>query len=100
MYFRSKWADVKKHCQKNHGKDIDQLHDDLGMPWGLTRLDNRKAKPTFADVAKAGICLYPKTGEALLVDQVRIIVQANFLEPPGRDTTTTTSSTLHKVTGT
>ena len=37
-------ADVKKHCQRHHRKDTDRLHDDLGVLWGLTRLDDRKAK--------------------------------------------------------
>ena len=55
------------------------------MLWGLTRLDDRNAKPTYADVAKGDICLYPKVGEARFVNQIRITTQAKFLEPPGRD---------------
>ena len=38
------------------------------MLWRLTRLDDRKAKPAYADVAKEDICLYPKAGEALLAE--------------------------------
>ena len=51
----SRWADVKKHCQRNHGKDIDHLNDDLGVLWGLTRLDEQKAKPSYADAVNEDI---------------------------------------------
>ena len=36
-YFRSRWPDVKKHCQRNHGKDFDHLQKE----W--TRLNDMKA---------------------------------------------------------
>ena len=49
-YFRSRWVDVIKHSHRHHPKDIDHLHDDLGVFWGLNRLDDRKGKPTYADV--------------------------------------------------
>ena len=49
-YFRIRWADLKKHSQRHYGKDIDHLHDDLGIYGGLTRLDERKGKPTYAFV--------------------------------------------------
>ena len=82
-YFQSRWAEVKKHIHRHHGKDIDHLHDDLGMFWGLTRLDERKGKPTYADVPQEDICLYLRMGEALTRDQIHVLGQTKFLDPPG-----------------
>ena len=67
------------------GKDIDHLHEDLVVLWGLTRLDERKVKPTHADVVKGDICLYLKAGEVVFVEQIRITTNTKFLELPGRD---------------
>ena len=64
--------------------DLDHLHADLGVLGGLTRLDNRKAKPTYADVAKGDMCLYPQAGEEPFADQVRIIMCAKSLQPSGK----------------
>ena len=36
-------------------------------------MDHRKAKPTYTDVAKEDICLYPKAGETLFVDQSELL---------------------------
>ena len=82
-YFRSRWANVKQPSHRHHGKDIDHLHDDLGVFWGLTRLNKRKGKPTYANVPQDDICLYPKMGEALTGDQIHVLGWAKFLDPPG-----------------
>ena len=82
-YFRSRWADVKKHSQRHHGKDIDHLHEDLGIFWGLTRLDKRKGKPTYSDVSQDDICVYLKNGEAFTRNQICVLRRAKFLGPPG-----------------
>ena len=31
LVIQSRWADIKKNGQRNHGKDIDHLHDDFGV---------------------------------------------------------------------
>ena len=46
---------------------------------------DRKAKLTYANVAKEDICLYPKAGEGFFADQIRTISQVKFLEIPVKD---------------
>ena len=83
FYFRSRWADVKKHCERQHQLDIDRHHGDQGVVWGLTRLDDSSARPTYSNVAQLDICNYPLKEERLTFDQLRVVGMAKFLEPPG-----------------
>ena len=83
FYFRSRWADVKKHCERQHQLDIDRHHGDQGVSWGLTRLDDSSARPTYSNVAQTDICSYPLKEERLTFDQLRVVGMAKFLEPPG-----------------
>ena len=82
FYFRSRWADVKKHCERQHQLDIDRHHGDQGVAWGLTRLDDSSARPTYSNVAQTDICNYPLKDERLTFDQLRVVGMAKFLEPP------------------
>ena len=83
FYFRSRWADVKKHCERQHQLDVDRHHGDQGVVWGLTRLDDSSARPTYSNVAQLDICNYPVKEERLTFDQLRVVGMAKFLEPPG-----------------
>ena len=55
-YFR--WADVQEHCKINIRKDVDHLHDDPGVLWELTRLDEQKAKPSYTYIVKKDHCFW------------------------------------------
>ena len=70
------------HCNRQHDIDIDFLHEDRGVAWGLTRLDDSKTKPTYADLRERDVCEYPLKGEKLSEIQTYIIGIAKFMEPP------------------
>ena len=48
FYFRSSWSNVKKHCSSHHHLDIGILKSFGGCAWGLTPVDTRGGKPTYA----------------------------------------------------
>ena len=73
FYMRRRWADVKKHCERQHQLDIDRHHGDQGVAWGLTRLDDSSARPTYSNVAQSDICKYPTKEEHLTFEQLRVV---------------------------
>ena len=83
FYYRSRWADVKKHCDRQHQVDIDSDGSEQGVAWGLTRLDDNTARPTYSSVDAADICSYPLRDEQLTLEQLRVVGSAQFVEPPG-----------------
>ena len=99
FYYRSRWADVKKHCQRQHDVDIDLLLDDQGVAWGLTRLDDSKVKPTYSSLREEDICKYPLKGETLTQRQVIIVGAAQFAEPTVQPRTRSRESERAKTTG-
>lgn len=74
FYFRSRWADVRKHCMRQHGgQDIDQLPDAEGVRWGLTSVDETKVKPTYSGLQESDVCLYPLEREEMTVHQTTVV---------------------------
>ena len=69
FYYRSRWADVRKHCLRLHKRDIDSEEND-NVLWGLAQLDESKANPTYAALTEDAVCAYPLKGEVLAPLQV------------------------------
>ena len=98
FYFRSRWADVKKHCLRQHSRDIDRHEDDQGVAWGLTRFDDSKSKPTYSGLEERNVCNYPLKGEALSRGQITVVGSAQFLEPPTQSRSSSRESRRAKTT--
>ena len=86
FYYRGRWSDVKKHCEKHHKINIDSEDAPGGCAWGLTKLDSSKDKPTYSTVSKEDICVYPLETDFLTIQQRQIVSQAasSVLNPPKR----------------
>ena len=65
FYYRSRWSDVKKHCQDRHRLDINVEQGSRGCAWGLTALDTSRHRPSYAYVKEEDICEYPLSSETL-----------------------------------
>ena len=91
FYYRSRWADIRKHCLRLHQLDIDSAKND-NVLWGLARLDDSKANPTYATLTEGDVCQYPLKGEVYTPLQTRVIGQAQFLMPTEPDSSHSQSS--------
>ena len=80
FYYRSRWTDVKKHCERHHQLDVDRYLVDQGVVWGLTCIDGTSTRPTYANVSHGEVCEYPLREERLTVKQLQVVGMAKFVE--------------------
>ena len=84
FYYRSRWADVRKHCFRLHNKDINSEGSD-NVLWGLAQLDESKPNPTYSTLTEDAVCVYPLKGEAFTPLQIQVVARAQFLEATTQD---------------
>ena len=56
FYCWFRWSDVKKHCATHHHLDINSKKSFGGCSWGLTAMNKRGQKPTYAEIQRNEVC--------------------------------------------
>ena len=78
FYFHSRWSDMKKHCSSHHHLDIDSAHSFVG----LTPVNKRDGKPTYAGIGPEDLCHYPLRTETLDTLQEAVVAKATQAPQP------------------
>ena len=73
---------MEKHCSSRPNLDIDSVQSFDGCAWGLTPVDSRGGKPTYAGIPPEDLYRYPLRTETLDALQEAVVVKATQASQP------------------
>ena len=83
FYFHSRWSNVKKNCFSHHHLDKDSVCSFGGCAWGLTPVDNRGGKPSYAGIHPENLCCCPLRTKILDTLQKDVVAKPTQAPQPG-----------------